>query len=609
MLIRIFSNLKACCLALLVSDALFKATTFVLLTPLVSLLFRLFLKVSGRTVLADADIAEFLMHPLGWVAFVVVGGAFVAVYALEQAVLMTVCIGAYQHRPFRPRNVLLFVAARAARILGLTSRVVGLLAIQTIPFLAVAAVVYAVLLRQHDINFYLSIRPREFQLACLLIGLTAIGMLIWLLYKVTSWVFAMQLLLFEGFSPSASLTESRKRSSGHRRTIALMFAAWTLFNILLNALISFLIVTMAQNLVLPFSGSLLTMLTGMGLILALTFIANYLTSLIACASCASMLGLLYLDLAACRKVALPDIAELPGRFVLPVLTRGRLLSVFAISILGAMLIGAMVIDSIELQDRVQITAHRGGAGAAPENTLAAIRQAIADGAGWMEIDVQESSDGVVMVAHDSDLKKVAGKAVKIWQATAAELQSIDIGSYFDRRFQDERIPTLEEVLKLCHGRVGVNIELKYYGHNQNLEQKVVDLVEQFEMQQDVVIMSLDSRGIARMKKLRPDWTVGLLTAVAAGDLSRAPADFLAVSSSIATRPLIRAAQQRGKTVAVWTVNDPYLMSVMISRGVDNLITDYPDRARRVLAEREEMSLPERLMIELAFYLGVKRAAR
>lgn len=195
--------------------------------------------------------------------------------------------------------------------------------------------------------------------------------------------------------------------------------------------------------------------------------------------------------------------------------------------------------------------------------------------------------------------------VKIWDATADELQSIDIGSYFGPQFKGERVPTLEEVLKVCKGKVGVNIELKYYGHTQDLETRVIELVERFQMESEIVVMSLESKGIQKVKSLRPAWTTGLLTEVVVGDLTHAKADFLAVKSSIASRGFVEAAHNCNKTVSTWTVNDGYAMSAMISRGVDNLITDYPSVARRVLAERQEMSPLERQMVELAFYLGVK----
>ena len=98
--------------------------------------------------------------------------------------------------------------------------------------------------------------------------------------------------------------------------------------------------------------------------------------------------------------------------------------------------------------------------------------------------------------------------------------------------------------------------------------------------------------------------MGLLTAVAAGDLTRADADFLAVNTQLATHDFVRRAHENGKSVHVWTLNDPVTMSTMISRGADNLITDHPALARQVLDERAALSPVERLLIELAFLFGV-----
>ena len=429
-----------------------------------------------------------------------------------------------------------------------------------------------------------------------------------MLQKITGWAFATQLLLYEKLSPGNALKESQQRALGHRLTISKAFISWAVFNITVGFIVSVVVVKFGQLIVPLATGSLRALILTVGLVMVIAAITNLVTTLLSNATCASLLGLLYLKLAAHGEVSLPEISEQTTRLLPGNLTRGRMLVISVIVALIAGVVGVSAIHTMHLEDRVEITAHRGGAGAAPENTLAAIRQAIEDGTDWIEIDVQESKDGVVVVAHDSDLAKVAGNPVKIWAATADELRSIDIGSYFDPRFKDERVPTLEEVLQTCKGNVQINIELKYYGHTQDLENRVIELVERFEMESEIVVMSLESKGIEKVKALRPEWTVGLLTAVVAGDLTRAKADFLAVKSSIASSAFIQAAHNRNKTVSAWTVNEGYAMSAMISRGVDNLITDYPDVARRVLAERQEMSPLERLMVELAFYLGVKPPA-
>ncbi len=202
--------------------------------------------------------------------------------------------------------------------------------------------------------------------------------------------------------------------------------------------------------------------------------------------------------------------------------------------------------------------------------------------------------------------KLAGVDLKIWDATMADLKEIDVGSRFAPEFKDQRVPTLGEVLDACKGKVGVNIELKYYGHDKQLEQRVVDIVEAHGMTSDIVIMSLKIDAVKKMKKIRPDWKVGLLMSVSAGDLESINVDFLAVNARFANRRFIRSAHDRKqrREVHVWTVNDAPTMSIMIGRGVDHLITDKPALARSVLEQRAELSAPERLLLELAGLLGV-----
>ena len=123
------------------------------------------------------------------------------------------------------------------------------------------------------------------------------------------------------------------------------------------------------------------------------------------------------------------------------------------------------------------------------------------------------------------------------------------------------------------------------------------------MASDVLIMSLKQAAVEKVHELRPDWTIGLLTAVAVGDLTRSNVDFLAVNTGLATRSFVRSAHDSGKQVFVWTVNDPAMMSTVIDRGVDSIITDKPALARSVLEQRKELSSIQRLMIQAASLLG------
>jgi glycerophosphoryl diester phosphodiesterase len=286
------------------------------------------------------------------------------------------------------------------------------------------------------------------------------------------------------------------------------------------------------------------------------------------------------------------------------LTRRRLTRWAVAGLVAAVAIGAAAVHSAGLEDTTLVVAHRGSSKAAPENSMAAFRQAIADGTDWIELDVQETADGEVVVFHDSDFMKLAGVSLKIWDATMADLQAIDIGSRFSPSFKDERVPTLGEVLDACKGKARVVIELKYYGHDQRLEERVARIVDERGMASQIAVMSLKLDAVRKMKALRPGWKVGLLMSVSAGNLEASGVDFLAVNAAFADRRFVRSAHRLGMSVYAWTVNDPSTMSAMIGRGVDGLITDKPAVAKAVLAQRAGMSPAVRLLLELAGILGI-----
>jgi glycerophosphoryl diester phosphodiesterase len=213
--------------------------------------------------------------------------------------------------------------------------------------------------------------------------------------------------------------------------------------------------------------------------------------------------------------------------------------------------------------------------------------------------VQEAADGNIVVIHDSDLKKVGGVPMVVSESTLRELKWVDVGSWFDLSFNEERVPTLREVLELCKDRIGVNIELKYYGSEKNLERSVAEIVDAAGMSNQVMAMSLSLPGARKMKSLRPDWKVGLLSSVSLGNLGKLDVDFLALNARVATRPLVRRLHARGKEVFVWTVNDAVGISAMAGRGVDAIITDEPALAVDLLQQRKELGPHERMILSLA----------
>jgi glycerophosphoryl diester phosphodiesterase len=283
---------------------------------------------------------------------------------------------------------------------------------------------------------------------------------------------------------------------------------------------------------------------------------------------------------------------------------------FTVGSLFVAAVAALILfsESLDEETEAAIIAHRGASVHAPENTLAAFQRAVEEGADWIELDVQEDADGVVVVQHDSDFMKQAGRALKTWEATQEDLRQLDVGSWFAPAFADERVPSLRQALELARGKLGVVIELKYYGHDHQLESRVVEIVEATGMQDSVVIMSLKYAGIRKARAIRPDWSYGLLTSVNVGNPLRLELDFLAVNSAAASRSLIRRAHKRGFEIYAWTVNEPVQMSVLLSRGVDGLITDDPGLARRVMELRDGLTPLGRILLWIAGESGLLQSS-
>jgi len=249
-------------------------------------------------------------------------------------------------------------------------------------------------------------------------------------------------------------------------------------------------------------------------------------------------------------------------------------------------------------DAVAVTAHRGSSRLAPENTLAALRQAINDGADYAEIDVQTTRDGHLIVLHDADLMRMAGDRRRVEDLTLAELKDIDVGARFSSDFRGEHVPTLREAIALVRGRMRLNIELKYNRPDPTLGPKVIELLRAEAFVDQCVITSLDQAALREVESVAPDLVTGLIVTAVVGDVTRAATDFLSLNAAQATDALVALAHQRGKGVHVWTVNTERAMLEMIERGVDNIITDEPARLVGLMRARAELDPATRLALRL-----------
>lgn len=235
-----------------------------------------------------------------------------------------------------------------------------------------------------------------------------------------------------------------------------------------------------------------------------------------------------------------------------------------------------------------VTYHRGDCSIAPENTLPAFRSAILKGGDRIELDVQMTSDGVVVVTHDSSLKRCTGRNARVYDVTYTEVEQLDAGRWFSARFAGTRIPTFEEVLQLCQGKIDLNVEIKPNSSTPTLEAETVRLLQEYGFEGHCVITSQNYETLHKVKELAPDIPTGYILALGVGNYYDLPdADFFSVESTFITSGMVNQIHLRGKTVSAWTIDREADARHMMELGVDDLITDAPDMVHQLLSESAE----------------------
>ena len=570
-----------------------------MLVPVIALVLAATLSFSDQSALTDQDIARFLATPAGAIGALAVVSLLIVAAVLDVAAMTAILLDDARHPLRALKTAAGFAPGALPRLARFALSLLGRVLLIAAPFLAIAGVAYVMLLGQYDINYYLSQRPPEFAAAAAVIALALAGLALVVAERLSGWAVALHLTVFDGLPTVDAFAESRRKMQDHRLALVGRVAIWLAIRLAAASVLAFFMGIVVAELpgLLEMRLALLS-----GALLAVWLVwsaANAIVNAIANGALADILNDEFTRILEGRAPrAMQGVAPADS-------VRARLvLGVIAVLSLGSLGLGGLALDQVESDTSVEVIGHRGAAGSRPENTMASVQKAIEDGADWVEIDVQETADGQVIVAHDSDFMKAAGVPLKVWDATMEDIAEIDIGSAFDPAYADQRAPLLRDVLAAAKDRAGVIIELKYYGHDENLENRVIAIVEEAGMADQIATMSLHYPAVQKMLDLRPDWRTGVLAATAVGDLTGLKGDFLAVNTGQVSAGLVARAEAAGKQVYAWTVNDPATMARMISIGVDGLITDEPDLARRVIGYHATLSTPERIALAVADRIGL-----
>jgi glycerophosphoryl diester phosphodiesterase len=241
-----------------------------------------------------------------------------------------------------------------------------------------------------------------------------------------------------------------------------------------------------------------------------------------------------------------------------------------------------------------VIAHRGASGHAPENTMAAFRKAVAQGATFIETDLQLSRDAHFVAVHDDTVNRTTNGRGSVHDLTLAELRELDAGSWFGSEFSGERIPTLEEILQFSKKNdVVFYLEMKPSGAWGGEHAVIAALRESGEIPRAVVI-SFDASMLLNVHSIEPTVMTGLLYDGQLEKLVEKAVEIgarqLVVRGDLVSPALLEQARKKDLQVVCWTINQPAHMHLLIEAGVHGIMSDYPDRVVAALKKESETVL-------------------
>ena len=238
-----------------------------------------------------------------------------------------------------------------------------------------------------------------------------------------------------------------------------------------------------------------------------------------------------------------------------------------------------------MSQRSRVFAHRGAKRVAPEDTLPAFAKAIELGADGIELDVQCSQDGVLVVMHNFTVDETTNGTGRVGSLPASQLTKLDAGSHFSSAFAGTPVPTLEEVLALVNKRVVLNIEVKSDNMMGGREvEPLVALIQAGDLYEHVIVSSFNPITLLKLRHTDPRVKLGLLYYGQHIPPFLRDLCFRSIMHPEALHPhyhLIDAdymawAKTIPAQVNTWTVNDPDEARRLSALGVDTIITDVPD---------------------------------
>lgn len=232
----------------------------------------------------------------------------------------------------------------------------------------------------------------------------------------------------------------------------------------------------------------------------------------------------------------------------------------------------------------KVIGHRGASNLAPENTLAAFELAFMLTLDGVELDIQRSVDGELIVFHDEDLSRTTNGTGWVGEKTLAELQTLDAGGWFDLRYEGESIPTLSEVFELMRvNEMTLFLELKDPHFYPDIEIEVANIIREYQFENRVQVRSFDHEALKTFHHIAPEIPISELWWEKLPSENETFTRTINALYTLYTPETLAQIHERGQQATAWTVNNLEAAKRLITWGIDAITTDNPDQVKKLFS--------------------------
>lgn len=588
-----FEYLKKGGKSLFIFEAIYKLVAVIVVTPLLIGLLNLSIMAAGVKYLGDDTLKIVLCNPVTIVGLLIL---FVIMAFYSLAEMMSVIIAYHSEQKYSPWQLFILGLSRAKRIVKPKNFMLVIFVILIIPL--TGSVVAGGFVSTIEIPEFIMTDIKE-QLRFFIPFAIAIVFLTQLAIK---WIFSLHCFSIEELDFKQATAKSRKMVRGNFWKIIGHLILWNVIIYVTLAICYGVIIGIIALLIKIMGPTAMVLAWLLPIFKIIGFSMLFIMGALGVPLNFAMLSNLYYTLGG-SKDALKNLPE-PKESKIRQFKIKK--STIAIIVVVALVVGEaflysgtreVALGKVDTLSLPEISAHRGDAISAPENTIPAFDSAIKHKADFAELDVHQTKDGKIVVLHDGNLKRTTGLNKDVCDATYAEIKKLDAGSWYSDKYKGTKVPTLDEVIKHCKGKIKLNIELKPSDKDTDFEKQVAEIVRKNNFEKDCVFTSLNKDSLVRLKKYAPEMTAGYIMSVAYGNIYKMKyIDFFSIDSAFVTASMVKKCHDAGKDLYVWTVDDEGAARDMVSLNVDNIITNNPVNLRKIVYSKNS-NTPMRKILE------------